>query len=376
MQSNRGFIIPTSIFLVFILITFIGGLMAQTAGDLNISERIMRRERAFHLAEAALDATVLRLHVGDFTDLPDASMGGGTYWAEVAPAGTPLEFTITSHGDYRASVRGIEATAHLVPTSVFRYALFGADQLIVSGDVVTDSYDSTSGAYDPMTAGSHGDIGTNATAVGGVTVDGSILVNGQVAVGPDVLDPDSVVDVNGGSATITGVPPYVSQPVAMPVPPVSIPVGLPCPNLTVNGNVVHTLQSSVGVYCFDRLTVGGGAHLTADGPVVVYIKDSFSATGSSVVGVVGDPTKLVMRFSSNSTATIENTLAGTTDFYGGIYAPETSFEISGNTRIYGAVIAQTVEASGDVLVHYDEAMAELSAPTGFYLVNIKSWREL
>jgi len=362
--------------MVFLLITFVGGLIVQSSGDLSISERAIREERAFQLAEAGVDAAALRLHVGDFTDLPDALMADGTYWAEVTPTGVPFGFTITSHGDYRASARAIEVVAHLVPTSVFRYALFGAAQLIVSGDVVTDSYDSASGAYDAATAGSDGDIGTNATATGGVTVDGSILVNGQVAVGPEVPDPSSVVDVNGGSAIITGVPQFVSQPVAMPVPPVSIPAGLTCSNLTVNGNVVHTLQSSVGVYCFDQLKVGGGARLTADGPVIVYIKDSFSATGSSVVGVEGDPTQLTMRFASNSSAKIENTLAGTTDFYGGIYAPETSFEVSGDTRIYGAVIAKTVEASGNVLVHYDEAMAELSGPTGFYVVNIKSWREL
>lgn len=350
--------------------------LSRTSHEAQLSRWSADWNRAHALAEASLDQSIKQLHVGNFSNVSTASLGGGTMWAEVTATGGPLEFLIEGHGVYEAAPRNLEAVARLVQTSVFQFALFGNQQLTVSGDVITDSYNATAGAYSAATAGDEGSVGTNSIATGGIVVDGNLVVNGQVVVGPDVADPSTVVTISGGSAVITGSPPIVGLTSAMPMPPVSVPGGVACPNLTLNGGAPTTLLSSVGVYCFHNLKVGGGATLTADGPVKVYITGQFDASGNSTVGVVSQPKDFLMLVTSTQQATIESSLTGTTQFYGGLYAPNATIEIGGDARIFGSVIAQRVDVPGNAQIHYDESLGTLMDPPGFYRVWIVSWREL
>ena len=349
--------------------------LARTSHESQLSRWSADWSRALGLAEASLDQSIKQLHVGNFSNVSSTALGGGTMWADVTATGGPLEFLIQGHGLYESAPRNLEAIAQLTQTSVFEFALFGNQQVTVSGDVVTDSYNSAQGAYTVGTASDNGDIGTNSTATGGIVINGNLVVNGQVVVGPDVSDPSTVVTISGGSAVITGSPQFVGLTSAMPMPPVTVPAGVPCSNLTINGGSPTTLLSSVGVYCFHNLKVGGGATLTADGPVTVYITGQFDAGGNSTVGVVSQPKDFLMLVTSTQQATIESSLTGTTQFYGGLYAPNTTIQIDGNARIFGSVIAQRVDVPGNAQIHYDESLGTLIDPPGFYRVKIMSWRE-
>ena len=350
--------------------------LSRTSNEVQLSRWSADWSRAHALAEAAIDQSIKQLHVGSFSNVSTTSLGEGTMWADVTATGGPLEFLIQGHGLYEAAPRNLEAVAQLVQTSVFQFALFGNQQLTVSGDVVTDSYNATQGAYNAATAGDEGDIGTNSIATGGIVISGNLVVNGQVVVGPDVADPSSVVTISGGSAIITGSPQIVGLTSTMPMPPVTVPTDIPCPNMTLNGGSPTTLSSAVGVYCFHNLKVGGGATLTADGPVKVYITGQFDASGNATVGVPSEPKNFLMLVTSTQQATIESGLTGTTQFYGGLYAPNTTIQIDGNARVFGSVIAQRVDVPGNAQIHYDESLGTLMDPPGFYRVRIVSWREL
>jgi hypothetical protein len=329
------------------------------------------------LAEASIDDVIGRLRGGNFNSLLPVSYGNGSYWAGVDSTATPLRFRVTGHGLISSSQRNVEVIAQLIEASVFQFALFGSDGIDVSGNAVTDSYDSRDGAYDPNSAGQNGDVGTNSVAVGGVEISGSIAINGQVVVGPDVEDPSEVVVVNGGSALITGIPPFVSQSEALIMPSVQVPAGLSCSNLRVNASETITLSSAVGEYCFTSVDITAGGTLTADGPVKVYVTRTLDVSGHAVIGVPSNPSNMIFLITSNvHEANIENDITGTTEFYGAIYAPWTLVDISGDAVIYGSVIAQNVEISGNAEVHYDEALADLTNPTGLYRVRVYSWREL
>lgn len=373
--NERGLIIIFSMGVILVLTIIGSAFLVRSVHEEHTSELSAFWHRALSLAEASIDAAMMKQHVGDFTDLSTVTMAGGTYWADITPTGAPWQYLVNGHGMHQTIQRNIEAVTQLTPTSVFQFALFGNSSVTVSGDVVTDSYNSLQGSYDPNTAGQNGDVGTNTTAVGGVSIDGGILINGQIAVGPDVPNPDTVVDVSGGSAIITGNPPIVSQAVALPMPTVIIPAGLSCTNLTVNGNQTVVLSAAGGPYCFDTLSVSGGGTLTADGPVKVYVTTFFHATGNSAVGVPSNPSYLTMLMTSTSQATIESSMSGTTEFYGGMYAPNAHVDVGGNAHVFGSVIAQEVEVSGDAQVHYDEALGDLMDPIGLYKVKVLSWRE-
>ena len=377
MSRERGFIIIFSMGLIVFLTIVGSAFLVRSVHEERTSEISASWHRALSLAEASVDETMLKQHVGDFTNLATVSMADGTYWADMAPTGMPWQYLVNGHGRYQTAQRNIEAVTQLTPTSIFQFALFGHQRIFLDGDVITDSYDSSMGPYDPNTAGSNGDVGTNSTATGGVTVDGDIIINGQVAVGPSVSDPTTVVTINGGaSATITGSPPLVSQSVAMPMPAVIIPANLTCTDATVNANKVRVLETAVGAYCFNNLTVLGGATLTADGPVKVYVTNYFHATGSTIIGDPANPSYLTMLMTAASQATIDGSMGGTTEFYGGIYAPNADIEIGGNAEVYGSVIAQEVVTSGTPHIHYDEALGDLMDPIGLYKVKVLSWREL
>jgi hypothetical protein len=168
----------------------------------------------------------------------------------------------------------------------------------------------------------------------------------------------------------------VSQSVAMPMPAVVIPGNLTCTDLTVNSNQSYVLSSAGGPYCFNNLVVLGGAELTTDGPVKVYVTNYFHATGNTTIGVPSHPSYLTMLLTAASQASIDGSMGGTTEFYGGMYAPNAHIDIGGNAEVYGSVIAQEVVTSGTPHIHYDESLGDLMDPIGLYKVKVLSWREL
>ncbi|MDP3703673.1 MAG: hypothetical protein Q8R78_04740 [Candidatus Omnitrophota bacterium] len=374
--QEHGFIIIFSMGIIVFLTILGSAFLMRSVHDGHMSEQSVAWNRALALAEASVDETMMKQHVGDFTNLATVAMSDGTYWADVSPTGAPWQYLVNGHGMQQAVQRDLEVITQLTPTSIFQFALFGHQRVYLDGDVITDSYDSRLAPYDPNTAGQNGDIGTNSSTVGGVVVDGDSIINGQIAVGPNVSDPTTVVTINGTSAVITGSPPLVSQSVAMPMPAVVIPAWLTCTDLTVNANQTYVLSAAAGPYCFNNLVVLGGAELTTDGPVKVYVTNYFHATGNTTIGVPGNPSYLTMLLTAASQATIDGSMGGTTEFYGGLYAPNADIDIGGNAEVYGSVIAQEVVTSGTPHIHYDESLGDLMDPIGLYKVKVLSWREL
>jgi hypothetical protein len=75
-----------------------------------------------------------------------------------------------------------------------------------------------------------------------------------------------------------------------------------------------------------------------------------------------------------SAATAWITVAGESDFYGTIYAPDAPLTLAGTHDYYGAVVGAAVGMFGNG-IHYDEALGDLdSAARPHY--ESKSWREL
>jgi len=373
-RNESSFFLVTALILLTAMLAFGATTLTRSTTDLYGSSRSVATHRAFHLAEAAVDAVMTNIQGGQFDNLLIAQMTGGNYWATVDPVAA-LTYRIHGHGLLGSDQRDLEAIVRVTPHSVFDFALFGSEHLIVSGEAITDSFDSGVGAYDPDAPGNNGDIGTNSTASGSVNVSGTIAINGQIAVGAETGDPSTVVVISGGSALITGQPPIVPQSTPLAMPQVTVPDGLSCTDLSVTGNTTLLLPSALGQHCFNNLTVSGGATLTADGPVTVYVTGAFTASGNTVIGVASDPSAMIILLVSSQQATIESSLTGSSAFYGGLYAPSATITIDGNAQVFGSVVAQGVTISGDAQVHYDEALGELTDPIGRYDTTLLSWYE-
>ncbi len=173
---------------------------------------------------------------------------------------------------------------------------------------------------------------------------------------------------------VTGDPPVVSHP-EYPLPEVQLPAGVVCNDLSLQGSVTITLPSP-GTYCFRNLSVRGGAVLTSDGPVTIYLSESLSFEGDSTIGVVNDPTQFLFLMASGTNITMEGSIEGEAEIYGAMYGPDATFDIEGDAIIYGSVIGNEVHMSGDSRLHYDEALADVNLLSNEGIVEIISWREV
>ena len=159
------------------------------------------------------------------------------------------------------------------------------------------------------------------------------------------------------------------------MPNVTVPDGLTCTDQTVGGSETVTLAA--GTYCYRNLTIQGNGTLTASGSVTVYLTGELTAQGNSSVGVPTDPTEMVFLMTSTSEATIEQgEITGSNLFYGAIYGPQATINITGNAEVYGAIIADRVNLSGSAEIHYDEAVNTITEVSNLYQTSVVYWQEL
>jgi|GEM_PF-2119636 len=393
--NQCGLVYLVALFIVMILALLCNLMLMRSLSEMRASQLSAAEAATFQLAEAGVDQAAINLRTPTSLadDITAMALPEGSVTIDAPPTQlTSQWWQVVAHGlsaSQAGAQRSIEAVFQVVPLSVFQYGLFGDQAVNVSGSGTTNSYDSRVGAYndDSTSPGynvtHHGDVGTNATSTTlshGIWISGSISIDGQVAVGPNVPNPTSVV-TGYNSATITGNPKVVSQANSFPMPPVVIPPSLSCNDLTVSEHSVVTLSSVGGAngdgnYCYRILTLQGGGTLTADGPVKIYLTEQLAARGHSMLGVPSDPTKVQVLISSSGSASLENeTLTGSTEFYGTLYGPQATINITGNATVYGSVIARVVNLSGSADIHYDQALGNSNTFSNLNKTTLISWRE-
>ena len=395
MQNQRGFIYVISLGIVLLLTLAGTSILMRGVSETNLSERSRGQSTALHLAEAGVDqaAINLRTPTDPNDDVTSTTFSLGSF--QLDPPTTPAAQTwqVKAHGTSASdpnSPRHIEATYRLTPKSVFEFALFGDRNVNVSGSAFTDSYDSRVGVYDPNSHGHNGDVGTNSTASGGVAFTGAnLFIDGQVAIGPTtVANPTSLVTgydpllVTGGTSPPSDYQDVVPQDDTFLMTPVTVPPGLNCTNdKVVSGGPPEVLSPTGGplgngTYCYHNLTVQGNATLMASGEVTVYLTGRLTAQGNSTIGVSTNPKSLAFLMTSTAQATLEEgTITGSTLFYGAIYGPDATINIQGNAEVFGSIIAETVNVTGDAQIHYDEAMTDRTDVSNLYKTALISWRE-
>jgi hypothetical protein len=383
LRNNRGIVVIVSLGLVVLLSTLGSSLLTRSLNESRIGRRSLTLHRAFYMAEAGLDQALLNLRTpaDAADDVTSGALLTGTYAVDAPVSLSSMVWQVTSHGYSDGEHRRVQATVQLTPQSVFQFALFGDQIVSVSGSAITDSYDSRDGAYDEDDAGHNGDIGTNSTGAGGIAVGGSIFVDGQVAVGAGAADPETVVTgydpafITGGTSPPSDTQDVVAQSQTFPMPAVTLPGGLTCTDATIGGNSTVTLAS--GTYCYNNLTIQGGGTLTTDGEVTIYLIGSFNAQGNSSYGVPSDPSRMIMLVTPSGDATIEQgSITGSTEFYGAIYAPESTINITGNANVFGSIIAERINMTGSAAIHYDEALTQETQIANVFQTAVASWQEL
>jgi hypothetical protein len=373
-------------------------LLMRGLAETGVSQRARDQHLAFQMAEAGIDRSLFDLETPSVADdiLTDtlATMNSDFSITSSVPSGDLVivqsRGTVRPIGTPGSEIRDVEAVIERTPESVFQFALFGSELVNIGGSTITDSYDSSLGLYGSQTPGDEGDVGTNATTndglTTGITVEGTTLVvNGQMVVGPEVTDFTDVVQGNVNDDFITGDPPYVSQPREFPMPDdlTAPPPGCETVIPPKDGNTI-TLQTGVDYCPIGDLTINGGERFTANGPVKIYLAGTLIVTGNAQIGVETNPSYMAFLIASSGGATFEGTLTGSSEFWGTMYGPHATISISGNADIYGSIIAENVDLSGEAQIHYDESLGNCDVPTpppscdisNLFSTEVVAWRDL
>lgn len=399
MIRKKSIALILSLMVIIVLAALSASIFSISISDNNRTNRYVKSTQAFWLAEAGAQKALWELNYGGgiWTGWSDVSgsklisvnLGTGYYAVTVNdPAGNPV-ITVIGHDSKYGIERKIEVTVTTQTNSPFTYAGFGKKSLAIHGNGETDSYDSSLGAYGGSNIGYNGDVGTNGTSSGAISLSGNATVNGDAGTGLG-----GTVSLIGG-ASITGT---TSDTTNETLSSVTIPSSLSSlagsGSYTVSGS--QTLTS--GDYKYSSISISGNDQLTLQGTVNLYLTSStnaFSTSGNGQLiidsgaqvtiytdgkvslagnGVVNN-TSLPQNFLLYSTYSGHNgiTISGNGDLYGAIYAPNAEIEVTGNGDSFGSLIGNTITITGNGDIHYDEALQNVGSTSTTYASG--NWKE-
>jgi hypothetical protein len=264
--------------------------------------------------------------------------------------------------------------------SAFRGALFGTDAATLYQYALTDSFNSTLGAYGESNITLQGDVGSNgsillkdrvtlkgdAIASGSVTKEGVVTISGQVVQGEmkrllRTVDQNACTQANTAS------------------------------DLTVGNGETRTLEG--GTYYVKTLSVGGGAVVEVKNPTTIYVGDQTAIRSLAVVGarpgavhsdtkdkrkqqsIYEDPTPGELKPEAGEVSQISQSplqpppfltlyVCGTSEVLlndaavlsGALYAPNAVVKVRKRGLVFGSIVAKRVEAGTYTHFHYDEAL--------------------
>ncbi|HSB82370.1 MAG TPA: PilX N-terminal domain-containing pilus assembly protein [Candidatus Methylomirabilis sp.] len=271
--------------------------------------------------------------------------------------------------EYRPEVTPPVAPSQIV-TDPFSNAVHSKSTVELIGGASTDSYDSRNGAYN--VAGNrheNGDVSTDSTAAGVVSLTSGSTVGGDVLCGPGCVTTGAGAAISN-NGTITGT--LGQEPFVWNLPLPSVPSNLTnLGSVSLSGNTKRdpcSLTLSEGSYWFSSISITGGAKLCVTGQVTIYVTGSINLGGNGVATANNKPPNFLIYGTStnptNPTAPGAQTctdvsIVGNGEFYGAVYAPNADINVSGNGAVFGALAGKTVRINGNGGFHYDEALGTL-----------------
>lgn len=305
--------------------------------------------------------------------------------------------------------RGVRV--NLKRNGVFTKAIISKGKINVSGDVTTDSFDSTNpaystnGVYDPSKARDNGDVASNGSIEKVIDTSGSIEIHGHAFTGPG-----GTVGF-GGNAAIgshgwhaggnTGAEPgWLRNDMNFDFRDAPLPPGYPGGGFTASSGFVdgtnYNYVLNSGHYRMPNLSMSSQDDMVVTGNASLYIVEDWSMSaqtkivikpGASLTVYVGKNVSLSGQVSNQSNKAekfvvygiktplftcTDISLSGGSELTGVFYAPHAKLTLSGNSAFVGSAICAEATLSGTFDFHYDEALANFG---GKGLV-VTSWNEM
>ncbi len=400
LASENGFAFVSIAILSFILFG-----LSLSYFDLIVSEKRMIRATensvsAEAIAEAGIEEALWEYNYGDgdftagdgwsgtttksktvnaFTNASGNTIG--SYTTTITAWDTDPKITVT--GTVTAAGTNTQATlkSNLDPRAIFSAAVKVQNLITMSGNGVTDSYDSSTGAYGGANIKLNGDSVTNSNAIPAITLGGNARIKGDAATGTS-----GTVSLTG-NAVVSGT---TSNAANESFTAVTVPSTLTAlsslgtlssgtlnagdykyTDITVTDNDSLTINGAVRLYLTSTgtaLDLSGNAEVIIGpgGSLDLYSEGNVSITGNGTINDGGSQNVSAVEFYGTSTCT-SFVMSGNGVLDGVVYAPAADVNISGNGTLYGGVVGNSFTSSGNGGLHYDEQLATSGPSSGYKL---------
>ncbi|MCX5714430.1 MAG: hypothetical protein NT033_06425 [Candidatus Omnitrophica bacterium] len=379
-MSKKGIGLIITLLTMSAMLVLTAAIFSRSINENFIGQRFTRSTQAFWLAEAGAQNAFRALNDGTISTWTLAgtddytmseNLGSGSYSVTVAcrSCSNPAA---TSTG----TVNGVQRTVvvRFITKSSLTNAVLAKGSITMSGNGKTDSYDSSKGQYGGNNKGSDGDVATDGTGTGIITLSGNATVNGDANTGT------GGTVVQNSNAKVTGT---ISSDNNISIPSVEVPSCLTSlsgdTNLSVGGNNTQPLPS--GNYRYSSMSIESNGKLNVTGTVKIYLtgNPSLNISGNGKLIISGGGNLIIYADGVcnlggngivNSTTVPKNfilkstytgaqgiNITGNGNLQGIVYAPDTDILNSGDGSVFGALIGKTANISGNGDVHYDESLA-------------------
>jgi hypothetical protein len=398
-RNDKGVALIIVIFAMMLFSGLAWSIMSTQSNQTESNLRLYESEQALYTAETGVQWATQQVMLNP-AFRTDAAHGyplgyaqhrtiGGEYQVVCRnpQAGETGQAVIESQGftPTQTLAMGRRSIKSIIPIEdiTFKFGLFASQAITMSGQARTDSYDSANGLYNQNGNKNHrGDVGTN----GDIGTSGQAYIDGNASIGPSgIFNNQSAV-----YGTITQHPVYA-------FPPVSVPANLS--SLPSSGSISGTATLTPGNYKYSSINLAGQNTLTligpinlyltgspsirtsgqskivisiaSTGPVKIYADGNIQMSGQGITNQTNLPENLIIYGTSSSAVTYQFT--GQAAFFGAVYAPAANMHISGQGGFYGSFMGNTIDASGQAYVHYDESLKDFTGTS--QSATTPSWQE-
>ena len=388
-RGEDGFVLVAGLFLVILL----GGLAVGLLEESQAAKAYLGLHEANLGALEVAEIGLIRAEMEIRAQVDQGSDGIGNALGTIANGAFDVSvhddpvsddrWMLRARGTLGTSTRTIEVGVRRRVNRYFVEGLFSLEDLVLNGDIQTDSYDSSMGPYAAQAtnvdaygsySGTKGHVGSNAdvvllgtsTAVRGnaipgplreVKQSGSPFVLGDKAPRMDLIDipPEPYADyeaaylVNDNDAAFSGYP--------------ANKIRYSAANYTLSVAAGETMVIPAGTYFLKSLELKGGATLEIGGDVKLYVTGELNLGGGTLVNA-GAPTDFQVHahpyalpdgFAPTSTTVKVN---GGVNVGMSLIGPGADLVIGGGDHFFGAAVAKSITVGGNCFFHYDAAVGE------------------
>ncbi len=404
-MNKKATVLILSYMVVAALATISSAFLMRTVSERIAAEQFSNSTKAFWAAEAGLQHAIRDFENENLENWEFEETEDGALYRLTTPIAGSLEYEleIIEVGSNRVLLHSVGYASGLISPdyaqrkvsvayqsggSLFNYAAFGNSGVSLLGNARVDSYDSRLGPYGGENVGDSGNVVSSIESL-----PGSVELTGSSKIYGNVESPNGEIPFCW-SCEVTGT---ISDTNSQSVDPVIVPDELSSlasgesinltgsnsqvlssgnyslPSINVLGNAQLTLEGDVNIYLTDAssLNIGGSGRLIVNGTANIYIDGSASTTGAGIVTADQSPANFIVYGTSSSDSI---NIAGSGSVYGAIHAPNAAISVTGNARLFGSALGDSVDVTGSSRIHYDKALLDGagSSSTDYVLMY---WRE-